>query len=156
MSDSCDLMDSIQQGFCIHGIFQARIVEWAVISYSRASSWPRDQTRISWVSCISWQILYHCMLGKPTRYCTIRLKFLSLFFVGFFFLVYYLSENYSKSITVQYSTIKLTVLVEYLGCLTYEQIGWTCSQADLIGDLLHICMLLLLSGFSCVRLCATP
>ena len=32
MSDSCDPMDSIQQGFCIHGIFQARIVEWAVIS----------------------------------------------------------------------------------------------------------------------------
>ena len=44
-------------GFSAHGIFQARILEWAAISYSRGSSQPRDQTR---VSCIGRQILYHC------------------------------------------------------------------------------------------------
>ena len=32
----------------VHGIFQARIVEWVAISFSKRSSWPRDQT---WVSC---------------------------------------------------------------------------------------------------------
>ena len=37
----------------VHGISQARILEWAVISYSKASSQPRDQTRISCVSLAS-------------------------------------------------------------------------------------------------------
>ena len=31
----------------IHGIFQARILEWVAISFSRGSSWPRDWTRVS-------------------------------------------------------------------------------------------------------------
>ena len=39
-----------------HGIFQARILEWVGISYSRESSRSRDQTSIS---CIGRQILYH-------------------------------------------------------------------------------------------------
>ena len=39
-----------------HGISQVRILEWAAISFSRESSWPRDQTHIS---CNGRQILYH-------------------------------------------------------------------------------------------------
>ena len=31
----------------IHGIFQARVLEWIAISFSRGSSWPRNQTRVS-------------------------------------------------------------------------------------------------------------
>ena len=34
----------------VHGILQARILEWVAISFSRGSSWPRNQT---WVSCIA-------------------------------------------------------------------------------------------------------
>ena len=30
-----------------HGIFQARVLEWVAISFSRGSSWPRDWTRVS-------------------------------------------------------------------------------------------------------------
>ena len=41
------------------GFFQARILEWVAIFFSRASSLPRDQTRISCISCIGRQILYH-------------------------------------------------------------------------------------------------
>ena len=40
------------QGSSVHGIFQARILEWVTISSSRESSPPRDQTRISCVFCI--------------------------------------------------------------------------------------------------------
>ena len=43
---TCSLPDS-----SVHGIFQARILEWVAISSSRRSSPPRDQTRVSWVSC---------------------------------------------------------------------------------------------------------
>ena len=33
-----------------HRIFQARILEWVSISFSRGSSWPRDQTRVSLIA----------------------------------------------------------------------------------------------------------
>ena len=39
-------------------IFQVRILGWVAISFSRGSSQPRDQTHISYVSCISRQVLY--------------------------------------------------------------------------------------------------
>ena len=40
----------------VHGISQARILEWVAISFSRGSSQPKDWTH---VSCIGRQILYH-------------------------------------------------------------------------------------------------
>ena len=38
----CDPMDCSLPGSSIHGIFQARILEWVAISFSRGSSQPRD------------------------------------------------------------------------------------------------------------------
>ena len=55
----CDPMDCNPTGSSVHGIFQARILEWVAIAYSRGTSWPRDQTCISCVSYIGRQILYH-------------------------------------------------------------------------------------------------
>ena len=43
----CDPMDCSLPGFSVHGIFQARVLEWVAISFSRGSSWPRDRTRVS-------------------------------------------------------------------------------------------------------------
>ena len=40
----CDPMDCCLPGFSVHGIFQARVLEWVAISFSRGSSWPRDRT----------------------------------------------------------------------------------------------------------------
>ena len=54
----CDPMD--RPGFSIHGIFQARILEWVAISSCMGSSWPREQTCVSCVSCVGRWILYHC------------------------------------------------------------------------------------------------
>ena len=56
----CDPMDYSPPGFSVHGIFQARILGWVVISFSRRSSQPRDQTHVSCISCIGRWILYHC------------------------------------------------------------------------------------------------
>ena len=55
----CDPMDCSPPGSTVHGIFQIRIMEWVAISSSRASSWTRDSTHISYVSCIGRWILYH-------------------------------------------------------------------------------------------------
>ena len=46
----CDLGDCSPSDSSVHGISQARILEWVAISFSRGSSWPRDQTL---VSCIA-------------------------------------------------------------------------------------------------------
>ena len=56
----CDPMDCSLPGSSVHGIFQARLLEWVVISFSRESSQLRDQTFISYVLWIGRQILYHC------------------------------------------------------------------------------------------------
>ena len=40
-----DPMDS-----AVHGILQARILEWVYCPISRGSSWPRNQTRVSWIA----------------------------------------------------------------------------------------------------------
>ena len=55
----CDPMDCSPPGSSVHGIFQARKLEWVAISYSRGSSSPRNQTHVSCVSCIGRWILYH-------------------------------------------------------------------------------------------------
>ena len=49
----CDPMDCIPPGSSVHGISQARILEWVAISFSRGSSPPRDGT---WVSCIAGRV----------------------------------------------------------------------------------------------------
>ena len=41
----CSLPDS-----SVHGILQARILEWVAIPFSKGSSWPRNQ---NWVSCMA-------------------------------------------------------------------------------------------------------
>ena len=46
----CDPVDCSPPGFSVHGILQARILEWVAISFSRGSSWARDR---SWVSHIT-------------------------------------------------------------------------------------------------------
>ena len=55
----CNLMDCGLPGSSVHGIPQARILEWVVDSSSKGSSQPRDQSHIFYVSCIGGQILYH-------------------------------------------------------------------------------------------------
>ena len=42
----CNPMDCSPPGSSVHGIFQARILEWVTISYSRISSWPRGWTLV--------------------------------------------------------------------------------------------------------------
>ena len=70
MSD-CDPMDCSLPGSSVHGILQARILEWVAMPFSRESPWPRDGT---WVSCIADRFftiepLRKLMKVKVTRLC---------------------------------------------------------------------------------------
>ena len=46
----CDPMDCSPPGSSVHGILQARILEWLTIPFSIRSSWPRDQTQVSLIA----------------------------------------------------------------------------------------------------------
>ena len=37
-------------GFSVHGILQARVLEWVAIPFSRRSSWPWDWTQVSYIA----------------------------------------------------------------------------------------------------------
>ena len=53
----CDPMDWCLLGSSIHGIFQARVLEWVAISFSRGSSQSRDGTHTSHISCTARELL---------------------------------------------------------------------------------------------------
>ena len=55
----CDPMDCSSPGSSVLRILQTRILEWVTKPFSRGSSRHRDQTRVSYVSCIGRRILYH-------------------------------------------------------------------------------------------------
>ena len=55
----CNPKDCIQPGSSVHGLFQARILEWVAMPSSRESSRPRDWTCVSYISCIGRWVLCH-------------------------------------------------------------------------------------------------
>ena len=52
----CDTMDCSPTGFSVHGIIQARILEWIAISFPRGTSQSRDRTL---VSCITGRFFFY-------------------------------------------------------------------------------------------------
>ena len=72
----CDPLDCSPSGSSVHGIFQARILQWAAISTSRGSSRLRDRTHISCVSFIGRRILYQ-LYHLGSHYSSWRMPFLS-------------------------------------------------------------------------------
>ena len=56
----CNPMNCSPPGLSVHGIFQARILEWIAIPYSRGISQPRDRTL---VSCLAMQEIWVRSLG---------------------------------------------------------------------------------------------
>ena len=79
VAESCptlrDPMDGSPPGSSVHGISQARTLEWAAIPSSRGSSQPKEWTWVSW-NCRpilyhlshqeAWMALYHLLIFKQT------------------------------------------------------------------------------------------
>ena len=59
VSNSLWPTDCTQQGFSVHGIFSARILEWAAISSSREFSQPGNWICVSFISGVGRQVLYY-------------------------------------------------------------------------------------------------
>ena len=78
----CDPVGCSPPGSSVHGISQARILEWVAIFFSRGSSRPRDRPYISYVSCIANRIFTTALPGKSTRVWWRTLIFQQLFAKG--------------------------------------------------------------------------
>ena len=62
----CDPMDCSPLVSSVHRIFQAKILQWVVISFSRGSSHPRDWTSIS---CTAGGFSTHWAIRKAPTFC---------------------------------------------------------------------------------------
>ena len=60
----CNPMDCSLPGSSVHEISQSGILEWVAISSSGGSSWPRDSTWVSCVSCLGRWMPYCCTTWK--------------------------------------------------------------------------------------------
>ena len=69
-----DPMDCSPPGSSVYGILQAKILKWVGMPSSRGSSWPRDPTQVSYVSCTGRWVLYHWHLMESPFYHTATAK----------------------------------------------------------------------------------
>ena len=79
----CNPLDISLPGSSIQGIFQARILEWVAISFSRRSSWPRDWTRVSCIVGLHLTVWatrgLYSLLFRRNHFCWSVLKFIDCF-----------------------------------------------------------------------------
>ena len=101
----CDPMDYSPPGFSVCGIFQARILEWVVISFSGGSSPPRVEPLSPVSPALQWVSLPDEPLGKPNLVFSfyksrgkIRLPF-SCMFVFLFFCFFFFNIRMAKEIS---------------------------------------------------------
>ena len=66
-STLCDPMDYSSPGSSVHGILQARILEWVAMPFSRGSIQPRDGTQVSHIAGRFFIILYHPYHSLPGK-----------------------------------------------------------------------------------------
>ena len=110
----CDPVNGSPLGSSVHGISQARILEWVASSFSRRCSRPRDQTQ---VSCIGRWILYHHATGEAPYiafkfyFFHVNRGYLGSGMMGYFTSPLYLSRilNMNKFHRIK-SKLKLNVL----------------------------------------------
>ena len=119
-------MDCNPLGSSVHGISQARILEWVAIFFSRGYSPPRDQTHIS---CLASRFFSTEPSGKP--HDSINPSFMKLHNYNFKKQWYYLDTCLLYSFTYTLKSLAFLLVV----------LAW------------HMLLLLLLSRFSRVRLC---
>ena len=78
-----DPMDYTLLGFSVHGISQARILEWFAPSSYRESSWPRVPTFVSCVSCVSGRFFYLWATREARCWCVGHTNLIFVFTVKY-------------------------------------------------------------------------
>ena len=117
----CNPMDYSPPASSVHGILQARILEWVVISFSRGPSWPRDWT---WVSHVPGRIISLLVYRNAMDMCTLILKpatlqysfIISNSFFGGIFMVF-LYKNYVIHINASFTSFPTQMTFISFSCL---------------------------------------
>ena len=102
-STLCNPMD-----YTVHGILQARILEWVAFPFSRGSSQPRDHTQVSCIAGVflttntTWEAPYklanhHKLIHKSSNTPIKRLILTSPFFCGSWKLITKLEKAYTEN-----------------------------------------------------------
>ena len=92
----------------VHEILQGRLLEWVAISFSRESSWPRNQTRVPCISCIAGGFFTTktpgklCTLGRISQMVVVQ----SLSHVWLFATPWTSARQASLSLTISWSLLK--------------------------------------------------
>ena len=106
---SCSVASDSAIPWPVHGILQARILEWVAIPFSRESFQPRDQTSVSYVSCIGRQVFYHqCQLGSPFKHSKdemVTIRVTSVWEPGAHVILEHLFKKRNKTFKVRKSSI---------------------------------------------------
>ena len=134
----CDSMDCSPPGSSVHGIFQARILEWVAIPFSRGSSLPRYQTHIS---CTAGRMFNK----QKTNFPLSPLNIFMLFRIWNWLPLISIFKTGSIVSFTTYNFINI-----HPKFYIPNSFFWPISK-DILSSLL-----LLLGRFSCVRLCVTP
>ena len=131
-------MDCSPPGSSVHGIIQARILEWVAIPFSRGSSWPRDQT---WVSCIAGRFFTIWATreahGKPVPSSTTwaRPSFPPHTMLKTLLAQSLHSEKLAKSSWAWIFPVGLTLPTPSLPSLTLVSVSWPNSEAHVFSSL---------------------
>ena len=121
----CDSMDHPLPGSSVHGILQARILEWIALPFSRWSSHPRNRTQ---VSCIAgrlftiWEADHFSLLETHSLLITedIAIILFSLYLTGF---------SFSTSFDISYTFLWAFLVVQTAKNLPAMQEIWVQSLA---------------------------
>ena len=98
-------------GSSVHGILQARILEWVASSFSRGSSQPKDQTRVFCISCIAGEFFNHWTV-REARYNTYH----DTIAIGSFFRM---NEGWPLT---PWCSLRFSSFSEYLECFCFHWI----------------------------------
>ena len=125
----CDHMDCSSPGSSVHGILQARILEWGAIPFSRGPSWPRDQTQ---VSCIASRFFTVSATRETCLFILLRLIFCYAIFIN-----HKLNHAPSLQVSVKFSSWNKNSLEKmWIRSNIYDKVlwFWSCSSSRWVNN----------------------
>ena len=103
----CDPMDCSPPGFSVPGILVERILEWVPFPSPRDLPDPRDQTFLSYVSCIGRLALYHCATWEALCLLVQSINPLEGFYKKQFIFIYLYPLHITQCLMQRRAIIKL-------------------------------------------------
>ena len=121
----CSPMDCSPPGSSVHGISQARILEWVAIPFSMGSSQPRDRAHVSYISCTGRRVLHH--------QCHLR-SHLKLFLSCLFMLISSCTTSRNVRVPSRKSVAKLNKGVNQFAGVTDKKLHFKSGHLSILCE----------------------